>query len=145
MKKIIILALSITLINSCTDDFAEINTNPLDKVSATPEELLPKAIKSGFDASYEYYYDFYRRIMPWTQTIVAETGNANEFMDDGANMNQRKDVFYGTYGSLLTDIIHSIEQMPADQQAKYVNIKSIATILKAQYAWYVSDVELNLR
>lgn len=140
MKKIIILALSITLINSCTDDFAEINTNPLDKVSATPEELLPKAIKSGFDASYEYYYDFYRRIMPWTQTIVAETGNANEFMDDGANMNQRKDVFYGTYGSLLTDIIHSIEQMPADQQAKYVNIKSIATILKAQYAWYVSDV-----
>ena len=101
---------------------------------------MPQAIKKGYDASYEYYYDFYRRIMPWTQTLVPNVGNSSEFMDDGSNMNQRKDVFYGDHGSLLTDIIHQIDQMPAGQQARYVNIKSIATILKVYYAWYVTDV-----
>ena len=140
MKKTLILAISFYLFNSCTSDFAETNTNPLDKVTATPEEILPQAIKKGYDASYEYYYDFYRRIMPWTQTLVPNVGNSSEFMDDGSNMNQRKDVFYGDHGSLLTDIIHQIDQMPAGQQAKYVNIKSIATILKVYYAWYVTDV-----
>ena len=140
MKKILILAISLYLFNSCTSDYAEINTNPLDKVTATPEELLPLAIKKGYDASYEYYYDFYRRIMPWTQTLVPVTGNVSEFMDDGSNMNQRRDVFYGDHGGLLTDILHQIELMPAAQQAKYVNIKSIATILKVYYAWYVTDV-----
>ncbi|HFK5528700.1 TPA: SusD/RagB family nutrient-binding outer membrane lipoprotein [Elizabethkingia anophelis] len=140
MKKILILAISLYLFNSCTSDFAEINTNPLDIVNTTPEELLPMAIKKGYDASYEYYYDFYRRMMPWTQTLVPATGNGIDFMNDGSNMNQRKDVFYGDHGGLLTDIIYKIDHMPADQQAKYVNIKSIATILKVYYAWYVTDI-----
>ncbi|AJW64658.1 Starch-binding associating with outer membrane [Elizabethkingia miricola] len=140
MKKILILAISLYLFNSCTSDFAEINTNPLDIVNTTPEELLPMAIKKGYDASYEYYYDFYRRMMPWTQTVVPLTGNGIDFMNDGSNMNQRKDVFYGDHGGLLTDIIYKIDHMSADQQAKYVNIKSIATILKVYYAWYVTDI-----
>jgi len=112
----------------------------LDIVNTTPEALLPLAIKKGYDASFEYYYDYYRRIMPWTQTLVPGLGNASEFMDDGSNMNVRKDVFYGDHGSLLTDIIYKIDHMPAAEQAKYVNIKSIATILKVYYAWYVTDV-----
>jgi hypothetical protein len=140
MKKIFILVVSLCIFNSCTNDFAETNTNPLDIVNTTPEALLPLAIKKGYDASYEYYYDYYRRIMPWTQTLVPGLGNTPEFMDDGSNMNARKDVFYGDHGSLLTDIIYKIEQMPADQQARYVNLKSIATILKVYYAWYVTDV-----
>lgn len=140
MKKIFLIAASLYLLNSCTRDFAETNTNPLDIVNTTPESLLPMAIKKGYDASFEYYYDYYRRIMPWTQTLVPGTANISEFMDDGTNMNTRKDVFYGDHGSLLTDIIHKIDQMPADQQARYVNIKSIATILKVYYAWYVTDV-----
>lgn len=140
MKKIFLLAVSLYLLNSCTHDFAETNTNPLDIVNTTPEALLPLAIKKGYDASFEYYYDYYRRIMPWTQTLVPGSCNVPEFMDDGSNMNARKDVFYGDHGSLLTDIIHKIDQMPADEQAKYVNIKSIATILKVYYAWYVTDV-----
>lgn len=139
-KNILTLIIVLSVFSSCTDDFAEINTNPLDKITATPEELLPQAIKKGYDASYEYYYDFYRRIMPWTQTLVPSTGNTSDFMDNGVNMNQRKEVFYGDHGSLLSDIIYKINQMPADQQAKYVNIKSIATILKVYYAWYVTDV-----
>ncbi|WP_027380638.1 SusD/RagB family nutrient-binding outer membrane lipoprotein [Chryseobacterium daeguense] len=140
MKKIFLIASTLCLLNSCTSDFAETNTNPLDIVNTTPEALLPMAIKKGYDASFEYYYDYYRRIMPWTQTLVPSLGNPSEFMDDGSNMNARKDVFYGDHGSLLTDIIHKIDQMPAEEQAKYVNIKSIATILKVYYAWYVTDV-----
>ena len=140
MKKLLILTVSLSLFISCTSDFADINTNPLDKTTATPEELLPLAIKRGYDGSYEYYYDYYRRIMPWTQTLVPNTGNASNFMDDGSNMNARKDIFYGDHGALLTDIIHKINQMPANEQVKYVNIKSIASILKVYYAWYVTDV-----
>ncbi|CAH0297046.1 SusD/RagB family nutrient-binding outer membrane lipoprotein [Chryseobacterium sp. Bi04] len=140
MKKLLILTVSLSLFISCTSDFADINTNPLDKTTATPEELLPLAIKRGYTGSYEYYYDYYRRIMPWTQTLVPNTGNASNFMDDGSNMNARKDIFYGDHGALLTDIIHKINEMPANEQAKYVNIKSIASILKVYYAWYVTDV-----
>ena len=140
MKKIFILALSFSLFISCTSDFAEINTNPVDQIKTTPEELLPLAIMKGFDGSFEYYYDYYRRIMPWTQTLVPSTGNSSQFMDDGSNMNQRKDIFYGDHGALLTDIIYKIDHMPAEDQKKYVNIKSIATILKVYYAWYVTDV-----
>ncbi|WP_343643076.1 SusD/RagB family nutrient-binding outer membrane lipoprotein [Chryseobacterium sp.] len=140
MKKILILTLSFSLFVSCTSDFAEINTNPVDKIKATPEELLPLAIMKGFDGSFEYYYDYYRRIMPWTQTLVPSTGNSPQFMADGSNMNQRKDIFYGDHGALLTDIIYKIDHMPAEDQKKYVNIKSIATILKVYYAWYVTDV-----
>lgn len=140
MKKIFILTLSLFVFVSCTSDFAEINTNPVDQIKATPEELLPLAIMKGFDGSFEYYYDYYRRIMPWTQTLVPSTGNSYQFMDDGSNMNQRKDIFYGDHGALLTDIIYKIDHMPAEDQKKYVNIKSIATILKVYYAWYVTDV-----
>ncbi|AZA82041.1 SusD/RagB family nutrient-binding outer membrane lipoprotein [Chryseobacterium lactis] len=144
MKKILLLIISLQLFNSCTNDFAEINTNPIDQVTATPEELLPLAIKAGYSASYEYYYDYYRRIMPWTQTLVPSTGNSGQFMNDGSNMNQRKDTFYGDHGALLTDIIYKINKMPTDQQTKYVYLKSIATILKVYYAWYVTDVNGSL-
>ncbi|WP_276967559.1 SusD/RagB family nutrient-binding outer membrane lipoprotein [Chryseobacterium sp.] len=140
MKKILILILPLLFFISCTRDFAEINTNPVDQINATPEELLPLAIMKGYNASFEYYYDYYRRIMPWTQTLVPSTGNSSQFMSDGSNMNQRKDIFYGDHGALLTDIIYKIDHMPAEEQKKYVNIKSIATILKVYYAWYVTDV-----
>lgn len=140
MKKILILTLSFSLFISCTSDFAEINTNPVDQIKATPEELLPLAIMKGYDASFEYYYDYYRRIMPWTQTLIPSTGNSSQFMDDGSNMNQRRDVFYGDHGALLTDIIYKIDHMPAGEQIKYINIKSMATILKVYYAWYVTDI-----
>lgn len=140
MKKILILTLSLLFFISCTTDFAEINTNPVDQINATPEELLPLAIMKGYSGSFEYYYDYYRRIMPWTQTLVPGTGNSSQFMDDGSNMNQRKDTFYGDHGALLTDIIYKIDHMPAEEQTKYVNLKSIATILKVYYAWYVTDV-----
>ena len=53
MKKILILALSFSLFISCTSDFAEINTNPVDQIKAKPEELLPLAIMKGFDGSFE--------------------------------------------------------------------------------------------
>jgi len=140
MKKILIVTLSSLFFISCTRDFAEINTNPVDQINATPEELLPLAIMKGYNGSFEYYYDYYRRIMPWTQTLVPSTGNSSQFMDDGSNMNQRKDIFYGDHGALLTDIIYKIDHMPAEEQIKYVNIKSIAAILKVYYAWYVTDV-----
>ncbi|PWN65146.1 SusD/RagB family nutrient-binding outer membrane lipoprotein [Chryseobacterium phosphatilyticum] len=144
MKKIIILILSLYIFSSCTNDFAEINTNPLDQVTATPEELLPTAIIKGYNGSYEYYYDYYRRIMPWTQTLVPGTGNSGQFMDDASNMNHRYYNFYGDHGGLLSDIIYKINQMTPDQQAKYINIKSIATILKVYYAWYVTDTNGSL-
>lgn len=140
MKKIVILALSFSLFTSCTSDFAEINTNPTDQIKATPEELLPLAIKKGYNASFIYYYDYYRRIMPWTQMSVPNSGNSSEFMNDASGMNQSKNVFYEDHGALLTDIIYKIDHLPAEEQIKYVNIKSIAIILKVYYAWYVTDV-----
>lgn len=78
--------------------------------------------------------------MPWSQLTVSSNGNAQEFMNNAANMNARYANFYGTYGGLLTDMIHIINNKTTQEQSRYVYVKSVARIMKAYYAWYVSDV-----
>ncbi|HAY3552069.1 SusD/RagB family nutrient-binding outer membrane lipoprotein [Elizabethkingia meningoseptica] len=140
MKKIFFIIAGCIVFNSCTREFAETNTNPADQLSANPEDLFPTAIQANFNNSFEYYYDYYRGIMPWSQMTVSSNGNSPEFMANAANMNARYSNFYGTYGGLLTDMIHIIDGKSAQDQARYVYIKSVARIMKAYYAWYVSDV-----
>ena len=140
MKKIFFIITGCIVLNSCTRDFAETNTNPADQLSANPEDMFPTAIQANFSNSFEYYYDYYRGIMPWSQLTVPSTGNSPEFMNGAANMNNRYNIFYGAYGGLLTDMIHVIDNKPTQDQARYIYIKSVARIMKAYYAWYVSDV-----
>ncbi len=49
-------------------------------------------------------------------------------------------IFYGRVGSYLSDIPALISKMGADEQAKRVYEASIASIFKAYYAFYVSDI-----
>ncbi|AMR41722.1 SusD/RagB family nutrient-binding outer membrane lipoprotein [Elizabethkingia anophelis] len=139
MKKILFIITGCILLNSCTREFAETNTNPADVLSVSPEDLFPTAIQANFGNSFEYYYDYYRGIMPWSQLTVPSSGNAQEFMNNAANMNARYANFYGTYGGLLTDMIYIIDSKTAQEQSRYVYIKSVARIMKVYYAWYVSD------
>lgn len=140
MKKILLIITGCIVLNSCTRDFAETNTNPADILSANPEDLFPTAIQANFSSSFEYYYDYYRGIMPWSQLTVPSGGNGQEFMNNAANMNGRYSNFYSTFGGLLTDMIYIIDNKTIQEQNRYVYVKSVARIMKVYYAWYVSDV-----
>ena len=86
MKKILFIITGCIILNSCTREFAETNTNPADILSANPEDLFPTALQASFGNSFEYYYDYYRGIMPWSQLTVSSSGNAQEFMNNAATI-----------------------------------------------------------
>jgi hypothetical protein len=136
-----ILAATVLVVASCKKDkFVELNTNPgvLDNVS--PEEQFTNGIIRIHEERFEWYYDNYRRIMPWVQLSTATNGNGKTFTQEAGNFNTRLGIFYPSVGAILTDVEKLIEKMPQEEQQKREFEKSIARILKIYYAFYVSDI-----
>lgn len=137
-----VVALSCISLSGCKkEDFVELNTNPviLDKI--TPEqEFMDASIRLNGDRL-EWYYDNLRGIMPWMQMSTPLNGNGTSFISESGNMrNVRYGLFYPSVGAALTDIQVMISQMSQEEQAKRVNQVAIAGIVKAYYAFYVSDI-----
>lgn len=137
-----VIALScITLFSCKKGDFVELNTNPalLDKI--TPEqEFMDASIRLNTDRQ-EWYYDNVRGIMAWMQMSTPQNGNGLSFISESGNMrNVRYNMFFPSIGGSLTDIQYIISQMPEDERAKRINQAAIAGIVKAYYAFYVSDI-----
>ncbi|WP_042481323.1 SusD/RagB family nutrient-binding outer membrane lipoprotein [Solitalea canadensis] len=138
--KYIAIAVSSLMMVSCTNEFAEINTNPETILDVSPETFFTNAVIGIHENSFEAFYDNYRRIMPWMQLQVPITGNTTDFITNSGNMNSRYGTFYGNVGNNLTNLIVLVDKMPQDQQGKYANMKAIAEILKIYQAFYVSDI-----
>ena len=118
------------------------NLSPGTLYSVKPEDEF-LAAASGSQDDFEYYYDVYRALNFWLQyaTNGGTSGNALNFTNPSANFNYRYGkVFYGRVGTRLADGIHIIDNMSADEKAKYVYMKAIFQIFKAYYAFYVSDI-----
>ncbi|UPK71499.1 SusD/RagB family nutrient-binding outer membrane lipoprotein [Chitinophaga filiformis] len=121
--------------------FAEINTNPEKLPIIQPEGQFLDAVVQIHSGDFEYFYDFYRTIMPFTESIVANGGNSANFISDNTgNANNRYGYYYTRIGNDLTNVVKLIEAMPADEQAKRKHQVAIAQILNIYYAWYVSDI-----
>jgi hypothetical protein len=137
-----VIALLCISLSSCKkEDFVELNTNPviLDKI--TPEqEFMDASIRLNSDRL-EWYYDNLRGIMPWMQMSTALNGNGTSFISESGNMrNVRYNLYYPSIGAALTDIQVMISEMPEEERAKRANQVAIAGIVKAYYAFYVSDI-----
>lgn len=129
-------------LSSCKKEtFVELNTNPqiLDKI--TPEQQFYNVSIRLTDNRSEWYYDNLRGIMPWMQMSTPLNGNGVGFVSESGNMrNVRYGMFYPGIGAALTDIEYLISQMSAEEKAKRVHQLAIAKIVKAYYAFYVSDI-----
>lgn len=133
-------------ISSCKKaDFVEKNTNVqiLDKIDA--EQQFMNVIVKLNDNRTEWYYDNLRGIMPWMQMSTPTNGNGTSFISEAGNLrNQRYGMFYPGIGASLADVDHIISLMTPEEQAKRVHQLAIAHIVKAYYAFYVSDINGSL-
>jgi hypothetical protein len=120
--------------------FVEINTDPQTLYDVPPEYQFLNATISAHNTDFEWFYDFYRRIMPWMQYSTPNAGNAKTFIEDAGNFNQRYGNYYTNVGNRLADIPRLIEAMPEEEQARRVYMKAIPNILFAHYTFYVSDI-----
>lgn len=121
-------------------EFVDVNTNPETLYDIPAANQFMNAIISAHDNRFEWYYDFYRRIMPWMQMNTATAGNGKTFIEDAGNFNNRYETFYGGVGNKLVDITNLIEKLPAEEQEKMVYMKAIPNVLLAYYTFYVSDI-----
>lgn len=131
---------STLLIYSCSKEkFAEYNTNPDAVIAIAPEPLFTKAVTNWHDDSFEAFYENYRGVSRWTRQMVGLTGNTSTITDGIGNINQRYGRFYNSSGNLLVDVQKTIDKLADDQKPRYVQMKTIAEILKVYEAWFVTD------
>ncbi|MFZ6011344.1 MAG: SusD/RagB family nutrient-binding outer membrane lipoprotein [Bacteroidota bacterium] len=141
-KKILLgIALACAVTVSCDDkDYVEINTDPDILGGIPPENQFLNATISVHSQDFEAYYDFYRRIMPWMQYVTPLTGNGESFTTGVGNFSYRYGRLYNGVGNALVDLEMLVKKMPVEEQPKYAQMLQISHILKAYYAFYVSDI-----
>lgn len=131
----------ITLVSCKKESFVELNTDPQKLDQITPEQQFFNTSIRITDNRGEWYYDNLRGIMPWMQMSTPLNGNGVSFVSESGNLrNTRYDMFYPGIGGSLVDIEYLIAQMSAEEQAKRVHQIAIAKVVKAYYAFYVSDI-----
>lgn len=140
-KKIAIsLGLVSVLATGCEDELIEANRNPDVLSEVAPENQFLSATLSIHSQDFEAYYDYYRRIMPWMQYITPLNGNGINFTNNVDNFSQRYGRLYTGVGDALTDVEQLISAFPEEEQPRYEHMLAMTRILKAYYAFYVSDI-----
>ncbi len=138
-NNLLILLLPAIFIVSCKKStFVQANINPSTLTTLEPGNQFLVA-STHVSNDFEYYYDVLRAIMPWMQYTTGSGGNAPSFTNQSGNFNYRYGNFYGNVGVPLEDIPHQIAKM-GEAAATRVYENNIATIYKAFYAFYVSDI-----
>jgi hypothetical protein len=135
-----VFCIGITFSACKKEKFVEVNTNPETLYDIPPANQFLNATISAHNTDFEWFYDYYRRIMPWMQMNTANTGNGKTFIEDAGNFNQRYGNFFGNVGNRLFDVGKLIAKMPAEEQTKMQHMQAITNVLMAYYAFYVSDI-----
>jgi len=146
-KKKYIISLSVACLSmaACKKSaFVEANLNPNTLYSVTPGDQF-LAAASGCQDDFEYYYDVLRAENLWMQYTVNSGGNSSGFARVTGNFDYRYGkIFFGRVGTYLSDIPFLVSKLSATDQPKYKNMISIASIFKAYYAFYVTDINGNM-
>src|SRR5579863_1056933 len=128
------------MVTSCKKStFVNDNIDPTTLLTVDPGEQFLQA-STHLPNDFEYYYDVYRSLNPWLQFTTGLAGNGPGFTNPSSHFNYRYGNFYGNVGVPLADIPHLIAKMSPANQAARVYQNNIATIYKAYYAFYVSDI-----
>lgn len=140
LYKYALILFSLYFVGCSKEKFAEYNTDP-DAVTKLPVDyLLSRAIIATNDNDFDAYYDNYSYISRWSRVFLQRTGNTFTVTDNAANANNRYGRFFQDVGPLLEDIKQTIDKMPEDERARNLYKRTIATVLRVQQAWYVTDV-----
>ena len=135
-----LLAICFSMTACKKSSFVATNINPNTLYTVDPADQF-LAAAAGSQDDFEYFYDVYRAINFWLQYTTAGSGNSPGFTHPTANFDYRYGkIFYGRVGAYLSDIPALVSKMNADDQSKRVYQLNIATIFKAYYAFYVSDI-----
>ncbi|PQA55585.1 SusD/RagB family nutrient-binding outer membrane lipoprotein [Siphonobacter curvatus] len=136
----ILLATTLFMTGCKDQSFVDFNTDPEALTEVPPANQLLNAIIGVHDRDFEAFYDNYQRIMPWMQYSTGLNGNGQNFTQVYDNFANRYGALYTTVGNAVTDIEKQIEKMPAEEQARYVHLIRMGRVIKAYYAFYVSDI-----
>ncbi len=138
---IITISFAALLFAACKKEtFVQANIDPNVLYSVDPGDQF-LAAASSTQNSFEYYYDFYRDLNEWMQYTTSAQGNGYNFTGvEADHFDYRYGTFYSQVGLDLSDIPHLVSKMSADAQAARVYEVNIASIFKAYYAFYVSDI-----
>lgn len=132
---------AIAIAPACNKDkLAQYNTNPDNILNPPLKSLLPTAITKLHGNNFEAFYDNIRTISVWAQATVRKGGNGGTFTVQTNNVNQRYGIFYTDIAPHLIKIENMIDALPADQKPRYVYMRAIPGVIRAYYAWYISDV-----
>lgn len=130
----------LTMMVSCKKaDFVAANVSPSTLASVDPGAQFLYAARS-LPNDFEAYYDFLRDINAWMQYSTGATGNSAGFTSPGSHFDYRYGNFYGNVGTPLSDIPYLVSKMASADQANRANEVAIASIYKAYYAFYTSDI-----
>jgi hypothetical protein len=124
----------LTMSNSCTDDFAKINTNP-DAINEPDLGFMFANIANGFRERYsEYYFEHWQFISRYNQHYVMTNGYDATF-NRFNYFTERLDVFYYTLRN-TRDIRAKIDAMPEAEKAARQ---------KMYYTTFIPEVYWGLR
>lgn len=141
--------LSLLQLSCKKSDLAALNTKPGTLVTAPPEGLFLTGTLVT-QSSFEYFYDLNRFISPLSQLFTNNAkGVATNVFTEGNSLSNRYSRFFSTtndpknpvgIGNYLTDAERQFDTLPAAYKAARLSWKPIFRVLKAYYAFYVSDV-----
>jgi hypothetical protein len=140
LYKYTLIFFSLYLVGCSKERFAEFNKDPDAVTSLSLDYIFTRAIIASNDNDFDAYYDNYNYISRWSRVFLQRTGNTFTVVDNASNSNNRYGRFFQDVGPLLTDIQQTVDKMPDDTKARNSYKKAIASILKIQQAWYVTDV-----
>jgi hypothetical protein len=141
IKNSIVLLTLASIFQACDKQaFVDINKSPDALSSVPPQNQFLNATISMNSIDFDHFYEYYQRTMPWMQYTTALNGNEGQYTQNWDNFTQRYGRLYNGVGDNLNDVKMLVSRLDEAEQPRYQNMISIANILKAHYAFFVSDI-----
>lgn len=124
----------------CIDKFSDINTDPSVVDKADVRFLFTKALADFEPSKYQqWYYNNNRYTMPWSQALVAQSGNLPE-MNEVTEWEGQTGQLYNVMSS-TEEINYLVTKVyDAETAAKYQHINALCTPLKVYMGLFATDM-----
>ena len=139
LHRILAVCLLLGLGNACTDDFAELNTNPGLVNEPELSHLLTESLFQLGEYQYtEWFYDNYQYIWRYSEAVVSQGGNASDFNILGAT-GDRYGAFYSKVMQNLFEIRRRIDEMEEGPRARFEKLRALTYIPQVLQGLKVTD------
>ena len=138
----LMMGMSLVSLNSCTEDFVEINSNIQTIYELEPERLLYNVQTNTRSSSWEWYYDYYSAQLRWMQYGCHIIGNtATTFTYFNSNIfDQRYKICFLNTGSYMKHMEYYVKtNIPEEEQPQYSNVIEAARVTLIYQGIFTSD------